>query len=94
MWNEFKKSLSCEGDVSNMRILTTICVFIAIFIAITTLSIWVYAFFSGREIKELGLMLGLVGTFLGTMGVKALQSIPENKYTEKAPKSNMEPSGD
>lgn len=33
----------------------------------------------GKDIKELGLMVGLVGTLLGSLVTKAIQSFPENR---------------
>jgi len=78
MFDLLKKSLSCEGDTSNMRLLTTICVLFAIFVGIVSLSMWIYCNIVGKDIKELGLVIGLCGTFLAVLIPKAIQSFPEN----------------
>ncbi len=82
MFDMLKKSLSCEGDVSNMRLLTTVCVLFAVLLGLICVSIWVYCNIAGKEIKELGIMIGLCGTFLATMIPKAIQSFPENRKEE------------
>ena len=79
MSNMLKKSISSEGSTSNMRILVTSCVLFALFLGLIVTSIWVYAFFMDKDVKDLGLMLGLTGTFLGTLVAKAAQSFPENR---------------
>ena len=75
-----KDSLSIRDEApSNMRLLVTICVITAVCIAFGTFCIWVLAFVLDKEVKELGLMLGLCGTFLAPLAAKAAQAFAENK---------------
>ncbi len=79
MWKIFKDSLSCESETSNMRLLVSLCVFAAIGLTFLITLLWIYMNMYGKDIKELGLMVGLVGTLLGSLVTKAIQSFPENR---------------
>jgi len=79
MWKIFKDSLLCESETSNMRFLVSLCVFMAIGLTCLITALWVYMNITGKDIKELGLMVGLVGTLLGVLLAKAAQSFSENR---------------
>lgn len=93
MWKIFKDSLSCESETSNMRLLVSLCVFTAIGLTCLITALWLYMNIKGKDMKELGLMVGLVGTLLGVLLAKAAQSFSENRSTppnktEEGPKDD------
>ncbi len=66
-----------------MRFLVSLCVFAAIGLTCLITALWLYMNIKGKDVKELGLMVGLVGTLLGVLLAKAAQSFSENSAVNK-----------
>ena len=59
-----------------------ICVFNAVVLSWVAIGIWIACLFLDKDIKDLGLVIGLCGTFLGTLIAKAGQSFAERGKDE------------
>ena len=83
MKEDLRVMLSSKGEISTMRVLTTLCILNAILIGLIGVIISLYVVIMDKPTSfDLTPFIGLCGAFLAPLFPKAIQSFSENRRKE------------